>query len=162
MSLSAVTTHDLSTLYGYWSGRDLDVKKQLGIIGGDSQYEQQKRDRERDLKLILRALHAQGILPGSVFLDSPQLPEMTPDLCSAIYRYLSLSPSKIVLVNLDDVIATIDQQNMPGTVWEYPNWMQKIPLLLEEMGADPRWQELAEMFRNTRPGSGERAEGRVV
>ena len=66
MALSAVTTHDLSTLYGYWSGRDLDVKKQLGIIGGDSQYAQQKRDRERDLKLILQALHAQGVLPGSV------------------------------------------------------------------------------------------------
>ncbi len=162
MALSAVTTHDLSTLYGYWSGRDLDVKKQLGIIGGDSQYAQQKRDRERDLKLILRALHAQGVLPGSVSVGSSHLPEMTPDLCRAIYRFLSLSPSKIVLVNLDDILATIDQQNMPGTVWEYPNWMQKSPLLLEEIGADRRWQELAEMFRNTRPGSGERAEGRVA
>jgi len=72
MALYAVTTHDLPTLYGYWSGRDLEVKKQLGIIGRDSQYAQQKRYTDRELKkLILKALHAEGFVPGSVPADSP-------------------------------------------------------------------------------------------
>ncbi len=39
---------------------------------------------------------------------------MTPELCSAVYQYLSVSPAKLVLVSLDDVIGTIDQQNLPA------------------------------------------------
>ena len=150
MALSAVTTHDLPTLYGYWSGRDLDVKKERGIIRDEAQYAQQKSDRERDLRLILQALRVRSMLPASSFTEGSRIPAMTPELCCAIYRYLSVSPSKIVLVSLDDVIGTVDQQNLPGTVSEYPNWMQKCPLLLEEIIADPRWQELADMFRTTR------------
>jgi 4-alpha-glucanotransferase len=149
MALSAVTTHDLPTLAGYWSGRDLDVKKRLGI-SDEQRYAQQKSDRERDRKLILEALCTHGILPGTSPGESSQIPPMTSELCGAIYHYLSVSPSKLVLVSLDDVIGTIDQQNLPGTVSEYPNWMQKYPLLLEEIIADPRWQVLADMFRTIR------------
>ena len=158
MALSAITTHDLPTVYGYWSGRDLDVKKQIGIISDEAQYARQKSDRERDRKLILQALQARDILPGPLSVDPSRIPAMTPELCRAIYRYLSVSPSKLVLVSLDDIVAAMDQQNLPGTVSEYPNWMQKIPLLLEEMMADPRWQDLADMFRTTRVMDRESAE----
>jgi 4-alpha-glucanotransferase len=150
MALSAITTHDLPTLYGYWSGRDLDVKKERGIIGDEAQYAQQKRDRERDMGLILQALRMRGMLPAASRGDGSGMPGMTPELCRAMYRYLSVSPSKIVLVSLDDVIGTMDQQNLPGTVSEYPNWMQKCPLLLEEITADHRWHDLADMFRTSR------------
>lgn len=148
MALTAVATHDLPTLYGYWSGRDLDVKRQLGIIRDDSLYGRQKSDRERDRRLILRALHAHGMLPGFSPEDSSPVPPMMPELCRAIYRYLAVSPAKLVLVSLDDVIGTIDQQNLPGTVYEYPDWVQKAPLLLEQIITDPRWQDLADMFRS--------------
>lgn len=150
MALSAVTTHDLPTLYGYWSGRDLDVKKQRGIITDEARYAEQKSNRERDQRLILQALQAHRMLPDSFFGQGPGVPAMTPELCRAIYRYLSVSPSKIVLVSLDDVAGTMDQQNLPGTVSEYPNWMQKCQLSLEEIAADPRWQDFADMFRQTR------------
>ncbi len=150
MALAAVTTHDLPTLPGYWSGRDLDVKKQLGIIRDEQAYAQQKSDRERDRTLVIKALDMHGILPGSPAGDTPGVPAMTPGLCSAFYRYLSVSPAKLVLVSLDDVIGTIDQQNFPGTVSEYPNWRQKVPLSLKEITADPRLLDLAQMFRNTR------------
>jgi 4-alpha-glucanotransferase len=155
MALSAINTHDLPTLYGYWSGRDLDVKKQLGIISDEPAYAQQKSDRERDRKLLLKALEMRGILRSCTPGDPSSIPAMTPELCSAVYQYLSVSPAKLVLVSLDDVIGTIDQQNLPGTVSEYPNWMQKTPLSLEEIIADPLWQDLADMFRNTRAVSNE-------
>jgi len=150
MALSAITTHDLPTLYGYWSGRDLDVKKQLGIISGEPAYAQQKSDRERDRKLVFKALEMRGILRSCPTGAPSCISAMTPELCIAIYQYLSVSPAKLVLVYLDDVIGMIDQQNLPGTVSEYPNWMQKTTLSLEEIIADPRWQKLADMFRNTR------------
>jgi 4-alpha-glucanotransferase len=157
MALSAVTTHDLPTLYGYWSGRDLDAKRQAGILADDAQYAQQKNDRERDRERIIQALATRGMFPG----DRARIPAMSPELCLAVYRYLSVSPSKLVLVSLDDILGTLDQQNLPGTVSEYPNWMQKCPLLLEEIMADPRWQDLADMFRDTRALVSERAKERL-
>jgi 4-alpha-glucanotransferase len=52
-------------------------------------------------------------------------------------------------VSLDDVIGTLNQQNMPGTVDSYPNWMQKTPLTLEEMVEDERFVDLSEMLSRT-------------
>lgn len=149
MALTAVTTHDLPTLSGYWVGRDLEMKKQLGIIRDDQQHAQLLRDRDRDRKLMLRVLSEQGMF--HTHMDDPSfIQEMSPELCLAIYRYLSVSPAKLVLVSLDDVIATLDQQNMPGTVSEHPNWRQKTPPLLEEIITDQRFNEIAGMFRVTR------------
>ncbi len=142
MALSAITTHDLPTLYGFWSGRDLELKHRLGI-GSESQLAQQRTDRERDRTLILQTLTARGLFHGCPSGDASCIREMSHELCCALYGYLSQTPSKLVLVSLDDVIATMDQQNFPGTVSEYPNWRQKIPLLLEHIETDPRWQELA-------------------
>lgn len=150
MALSAITTHDLPTVYGYWSGRDLDVKKQAGIISSEPEFIRQQSDRERDRRLILKALHQRGMLPNVGAGEDLHAPAMTPELCRTMYKYLSLSPSKLVLVSLDDVVGTMDQQNLPGTVSEYPNWAQKSELLLEEIIADPRWQDLATMFTDTR------------
>ncbi len=158
MALAAVTTHDLPTLTGYWSGRDLEVKKELGIIRDEQSYAQQKSDRERDRNLVRKALEMHGILPGNPAGDPPAVTAMTSGLCSAVYQYLSVSPAKLVLVSLEDVIGTIDQQNLPGTIAEYPNWRQKVPLALEAIVADPRWQDLALMFRNTRPMKKEEVE----
>ncbi len=151
MALSAVTTHDLPTLTGYWAGRDLDVKKELGIIRDEQVYAKQKSDRERDRELVVKALETRGMLPGNPAGDGHTVSAMTPELCTAVYRYLSISPAKLVLVSLDDVIGTMDQQNLPGTVAEYPNWRQKVPLSLEKITADPRFMDLAQMFRDTRP-----------
>ena len=60
-----------------------------------------------------------------------------------IYRYLASTPCRLLNVSLDDLLGTLDQQNMPGVVDEYPSWMQKTPLELEEMVSDRR---VAQMF----------------
>jgi 4-alpha-glucanotransferase len=77
------------------------------------------------------------------------VPQMTPDLCLAIYKFLALTPCKLLLVSLDDIIGTLDQQNMPGTVDEHPNWVQKSPLSLEEIISDKRYTALSKMLRKT-------------
>lgn len=143
MALCAVTTHDLPTLYGFWAGRDLEVKKRLGLFRDDSQWQEQVSGRERDKRLILSSLKSHGIIPE----DYPEESGMIPDLCLAIYRYLAMTPCKLVLVSLDDIIGTMDQQNLPGTVFEHPNWLQKIPFTVEEIIPDRRFVELADMFR---------------
>jgi len=142
MALCSITTHDLPTVYGYWSGRDLQVKKQLNVFHDSELMQRCLNDRERDRMLMLDALKSQGLVPG----DFPLMPVMSPELCLAIYEYLARTSCKLVAVSLDDIIGTIDQQNMPGIIGSYPNWMQKTPASLEQMAADRRFYSLSEMF----------------
>lgn len=146
LALCAVTTHDLPTLYGYWAGRDIEVKKHLSIFADDNQWRQQVRERERDKGLILSALKSRGVLPADYPSDPAMIPEMTPELCLAVYQYLSQTPCKLLLVSLDDIIGTLNQQNLPGTVDEHPNWKQKTPVFLEEIMKDVKFNKLSNML----------------
>lgn len=146
MALCAVTTHDLPTLYGYWIGQDLKTKKKLGMYPDHNIWQQQVNERERDKELILSALKSHGILPDGNPSNPKRIPRMTPELCLAIYRYLAKTPCKLILVSLDDIMGTLNQQNMPATVDSYPNWIQKTPLTLEETLSDRRFSDLSEVF----------------
>lgn len=147
LALCAVTTHDLPTIYGYWSGRDINEKKRLLIYQDDELICKRFDERERDRTLVLKALKSTGIIrdtfrPGH---------SMTRELCLAIYEYLARTPCKLVAVSLDDVIGTLDQQNMPGITGSYPNWMRKTPLSLEQILGGTLFAELSGMFsRNNR------------
>ena len=145
-ALCAVTTHDLPTIYGYWAGRDIEVKKELNLFRDEDLWRRFVDERERDRVLLLRALKTHGLLPDEFPSDPAAVPAMTDELCRAIYRYLALTPCKLVAVSLDDVIGTINQQNLPGTTDTYPNWMQKVPLSLEQIARDGRVAALAEGF----------------
>ncbi|MFH0813629.1 MAG: 4-alpha-glucanotransferase [Pseudomonadota bacterium] len=147
MALCAVTTHDLPTIYGYWAGQDLKIKKQLGMYPDDNLRREQFNERKRDKKLILFTLKSHGIISDDYLSEPKMISHMTPELCLAIYQYLAKTPCKLLLVSLDDIIGTLNQQNMPGTVDSYPNWMQKTPLTLEEMLSDKRFVVLSEMLR---------------
>jgi 4-alpha-glucanotransferase len=71
---------------------------------------------------------------------------MNQELCRAIYHYLAHTPCKLLLVSIDDIIGTLEQQNMPGTVDTYPNWIQKMPFPLEKIKSDKRFIALSKMF----------------
>jgi 4-alpha-glucanotransferase len=149
LALCTITTHDLPTIYGYWTSQDLNVKKALGMYTSEKLLKSQAKERERDKNLILSTLKALGTLPHEHPSELNMVPQMTPELCQAIYNYLALTPCKLLLVSLDDIIGTINQQNMPGTLDEHPNWMQRTPLSLDELIKDKRFIDLAEMLRKT-------------
>lgn len=142
MALCSVTTHDLPTLYGWWIGRDIEIKKKLGIID-DNKYQRYNYERKRDRQFLLQSLEHQGLIKASDFCE---ISYMTPDLCLKIYEYLAQTPCKLLSVNLDDIIGTIDQQNMPGIVEAYPSWRQKTFLDLEKIISDEIFVKLSEFM----------------
>jgi 4-alpha-glucanotransferase len=117
------------------------------MFQNDRLLRKQTKERERDKALILSTLKTQGILPHDLQAEPNTIPYMTAELCLAIYHYLALTPCKLLLVSLDDIIGTLDQQNMPGTLDEHPNWKQKTPLTIDELKNDRRFIELAETLR---------------
>ncbi len=150
-ALTAVTTHDLPTCYGFWRERDIEIKKELGLYLDSERYFKHLNDRKRDKKLLLKALFEQGVLQGEDLFEYYLSSEMDLTLCTAIYSYLAKTPSMLLSVSLDDILGTIDQQNLPGVVEVYPCWMQKTPLNVEEIIQDERFKEFAEALkRNNR------------
>lgn len=151
MALCAVTTHDLPTLYGYWIGRDIEQKSRLGMYLNENLRQRHIYERQRDRGLLLIALKSQGILPHDFPADPDAVCMMAPELCLAIYEYLARTPCKLVAVTLDDSIGTVEQQNMPGTINSYPNWVQKTPAAIEQILTNEWLTALSEMFkRNNR------------
>jgi len=133
MAVTSVTTHDLPTISGFWTGRDIEVKRALDLYPDDKAYLLDLSNRQADKQRLLRALRRAGLLPPGIPADPERLPEMTEELCLAVYRYLAMTPSKLLTVNLDDILGTAEQQNLPSTIDEYPNWRQKAPYTMEEL-----------------------------
>lgn len=150
-SLAVVTTHDLPTLTGYWTGEDIRLRAKLGMYASDQAVQQAFEERTRDRGHILGALSGAGLLPSGVSDQPDSVPVMTPALCRAIHVYLATSPAWVVMANLDDVIGEVTQMNLPGTVDAYPNWSRKLSLSLEELQRDERVQALAAAICALRP-----------
>jgi 4-alpha-glucanotransferase len=133
LAIVSTTTHDLPTLSGFWAGRDISVKRDLGRYPDDEAFQRDLKKRDHDRKEVLRALGRAHLLSWEGSTNVQGCREMTDELRLSIYRYLGLTPSKLLIVNLDDITSIVDQQNLPGTIDEYPNWRQKIPFDLESM-----------------------------
>jgi 4-alpha-glucanotransferase len=73
-------------------------------------------------------------------------------LACAVHRFLATTPSRILAVQLADVLGELDQVNVPGTVVEYPNWRRKLSYDLEDPEWARRFEYLAAAIRILRPG----------
>ncbi len=150
-SLAVVTTHDLPTLTGFWSGEDLQVRAGLGAFTDDAARRQALDERQRDKGGILSALKREGLLPNGVTEDLATAPAMTTDLCQAIHLYLARTPSCLVLANLEDGLGELSQTNLPGTVDSHPNWTRKYAVRVDEILCDERMRQLGAVLRSVRP-----------
>ena len=147
LALCAVTTHDLPTCRGFWSGHDITIKEELGLYRSPELFQRQLDERARDRQLLMTALRSAGVLPADFPSDTGSSPSMADDLCLALYEYLARTPCLLVAVSLDDIIGTMDQQNMPGVTDSYPSWIRKTPLSLETIFRDRRFRELSGKFK---------------
>ncbi|MBS1835689.1 MAG: 4-alpha-glucanotransferase [Acidobacteria bacterium] len=129
-ALVCTTTHDLPTIAGFWTGHDIDVRRSVGLILDDASYQQQKQQRQTDKVKLLEALYEARVLEGDVDPNAPALPDK---VRTAIFDFLRATPSKLFAFTQDDLTGFPEQQNMPGTTWQYPNWRHKMPVAIEDL-----------------------------
>ena len=153
-ALAAVSTHDLPTLAGWWSGRDIAMRAECGLLPTQDVRDAQVLGRAQDRARLLLALEREGLLPDDATVNPISLPEMTPAFARAIAVYLARGAAQIVVVQLEDVIGQSDQANLPGTTNEHPNWRRRLPLALERWPDDPRFVELVRALTTLRGGAG--------
>jgi len=163
-ALAAASTHDLPTLAGWWTGRDITRRVEVGVLSSPDARDAQARARAADRSRLLLALDREGLLPPGTTPDPISVPEMTPALARAIAVFLARTPAKVMVVQLEDLLGVSEQVNLPGTTRENPNWRRKLPLALEHWPDDERFIKLARALTAIRGGvrHARRASGAII
>ncbi|MFP3915694.1 MAG: 4-alpha-glucanotransferase [Actinomycetota bacterium] len=130
MSMASVTTHDLPTVAGLWSGADLQEQVDLELAPNV--------EATRQIRARISALTGLG---------EDASPE---EVVAAIHRTLARAPSVLRCATLDDLAVASRRPNIPGADEGRPNWSLGLPQPLEDLMRDPLARELARIFNEGR------------
>jgi 4-alpha-glucanotransferase len=129
-ALAAVTTHDLPTLAGIWTGADLEAQRRVGVKPDCSANEQFRR----------KLMEASGV-------------EVDADVTLAItktFEQLAEAPSAIVMAELEAACVVNERPNMPTSAGKYPNWSLALPAPIEELESAELPRRLAHILNRGR------------
>ena len=134
-SLASAGTHDTPTLGGWWSGRDIELRHDLGRITA-MERTAALAARAAERRALCRLLVEEGHAPPD--LDPAAPPREADDATVvAVHALLAGAGSSLLAVQLDDVLGLVEQQNLPGTIDEHPNWRRRYPVAVEALADDP-------------------------
>ncbi|MCP5120129.1 MAG: 4-alpha-glucanotransferase [bacterium] len=153
-ALVSSTTHDLPTLAGFWAGRDIESRRETGVLPDAEACRRAYAQRDEEKQAMLDALHSAGLLPDWVSRSAKDLKELTGELHNAVTGFLASTPSMLLALNQEDLTKETEQQNLPGTTHQYPNWRRKMRYTIEELETSEEVNNFAGMFRNWLDQSG--------
>jgi 4-alpha-glucanotransferase len=125
MALAALTTHDLPTVRGLWTGADVRHQKAAGLAPNEAGL--------AEMRARLAAMTGLG--------DDAPLDAVT----EAAHRLLAEAPCAVVTATLDDALLVEERPNMPGTLVA-ANWSLALPKTLEEVESDQTALTVARAF----------------
>jgi len=146
-ALVSVSTHDLPTLAGFWLGRDIEARRNAGVLPDEASYREQVAGRAAEKQRMLDVMWELRLLPVSFPRKQELVPDFTSELHQAAVGFLANTPSELMVLNQEDLFKEADQQNLPGTTEQYPNWRHKMRHTIEELHTDSHAQACAAMFR---------------
>ncbi|MDP9339219.1 MAG: 4-alpha-glucanotransferase [Acidobacteriota bacterium] len=118
LAVAAVSTHDLPTIAGIWSGADFDEQTELGL----------KPKVENSEKILGYLKRATNLHQGAEISD----------VIVKTHDALARSPAVITLASMEDGLAAEKRPNLPGARNEQrANWCIPLPKTLEEIKTDP-------------------------
>ena len=138
LALAAVTTHDLPTIAGLWTGADLEAQRELGM-----------QPNEAGTLQIRERLRLMAGLNDDAAVE---------EVIERAYGLLAQAPSAIVAATLEDALAVQERPNVPGAPER--SWSLALPAPLENLQSDPLALAIAQRLRQrsvapVRSGSGE-------
>jgi len=136
LAAASAATHDIATLKGFWLGGDIAWRRRLGLYPDVHAQEAEAAERRRDRYLLLEALVREGLIAEAqigAFLTGAGEPIYSTELGDAILTYLARSRARLMLVQLEDVLAEVEQANLPGTTDAHPNWCRQLSRGVEEI-----------------------------
>lgn len=147
LALVTVATHDLPTLAGFWTHEDMEARKKAGMFHNPQAATEAAAERETDKAKLLGLLQDLGLLARGGTGDPKVYPEVTGEIQDAVVGFLAGTPCKLFVLSQEDLFKDGNQQNLPGTTGEYPNWSLKMKYTVEQLRKDPQARGYSEMFR---------------
>lgn len=147
-SLVSVSTHDLPTLAGFWVNRDIEARRVAGLLPDEASYRSQLAHRAHEKQKLLDLFWRLHLVPPHTPRMASEIPDFNGDLHNAAIGFLANTRSELMCLNQEDLTKELDQQNLPGSTTEYPNWRRKMHFTLDELRTDPIAAACTLMFRN--------------
>jgi len=111
-ALAAVSTHDLPTVAGVWTGSDIEAQKKIGLQPNE---EGQNQWREKLVEVAGKDAAVEEVIEEA-------------------YGLLATAPSRILTASLDDALGVEERPNMPSTLNDkWPNWSLALPVDAESI-----------------------------
>jgi 4-alpha-glucanotransferase len=130
-SLATANTHDMPTLAGFWRARDVDVRRDVGLIASKDEEKKARETRETEKKELVERLVEEGILHGGIEPEGAVLR-------GAVHEFLCRTPAALVGLSLDDVVGEDEPVNVPGVgADKFPSWTRRLEMPLEDLDGDP-------------------------
>jgi 4-alpha-glucanotransferase len=140
-ALVSTGTHDLPSLPSWWAGTDIELRESLGLLSPQAAAEG-RAERVRARARLIEALRSWGDLGDDTGIEA---------LIEAAYRFLARTPSRFLIVQIEDALLLTDAVNVPGTLDEHPNWRRRLPLPVDRIAASPVLLRLAADLKSMRP-----------
>ncbi len=112
-AMAAVTTHDLPTVAGLWTGADLRDQAASGVPADEGDL--------REKLATVAGLAADATAAEAVV---------------GAYRALATAPCRLFTATLEDALVVESRPNMPGTT-DRPNWSVALPVPIEDLADAP-------------------------
>lgn len=143
-ALASVSTHDLPTVAGVWTGDDARMQADLGHEPDDAWHAELRGRIAAATGLPLNASATEAVV--------------------ALHGHVARGPNRLVLAQLDDALVVSDRPNVPGTDRHArpANWSLPLPVFVEDLGQHPSVRAVVEAMdegraarsRSNRPESG--------
>jgi glycogen operon protein len=145
---ACVSTHDLPTIAGWWTGTDIDEKHSLGLLTADATA-RASAERLASKRALADALDQAGVTQGArVNGAAPHDVAIT----AAIHRYACASTSALVMIQADDLAGETVALNLPGTDRVRPNWRRKLNVDVEDLWKSSAAVQATADFATVRTG----------
>jgi 4-alpha-glucanotransferase len=121
-AMATTSTHDVPTVAGWWSGRDVEWRKKTGL---DDPAVDEAAQRERDRVLLWHALYASGSAWNEEARPAPD--DISPVVVAAA-KHVAQAPAPLAIYPVEDILGLHEQPNLPGpTDAIHPNWRRRMP-----------------------------------
>ncbi len=133
LSLTTADTHDMATITGFWTARDIELQRMAGLIESDARADQARAHRENERRFLVERLVAEGALR-----ESDAAAPSNAELRGAVHRFLMSTPAALVGLYLEDLVGEREPVNLPGVGQDvFTSWTRRLALPLEQIAADP-------------------------
>ena len=123
LAMAALTTHDLATIAGVWTGQDEADQRAYALEPYSAGAEEMRE----------RLSQVSGLQKGSA----------TAEVILGLHEALATAPSALLCATYEDLTGSTDRPNLPGTTRERPNWsiLQRTPV--DELNSNPLATQVA-------------------